>query len=118
VIFAGTNDIFLYSQTGAQTAALLQTYVDARNAAGWAYSDICVCTMLPRQSANESARTAYNSDIRTNAIKGYVVADVGADATIGVFSAPTNTTYYSDTIHPTDAGHAIVASIIKTAFFP
>lgn len=113
VIFAGTNDIFGGGKTGAQTAALLQTYVADRIAAGWSANHIIVCTMLPR-GGSDTARDALNADIRSNAVSvGYLVADLAANATIGVANANTNLTYYAaDQIHPIDAGHTIIASIV------
>lgn len=119
VIFAGTNDIFLNGTTGANTWTLLQAYINARIAAGWTAANICVVTMLPRQGQHESDRTAYNNLIRSNAAgMGYKVADAGADATIGCAGCENNTTYYSDTIHPTAAGHVIIANLISAVLFP
>jgi lysophospholipase L1-like esterase len=119
IIFAGTNDIFLNSTSGAATWTLLQTYINARISAGWTAANICVVTMLPRQNTKESDRTTYNGLIRSNAAgMGYKVADAGADATIGCAGCENNTTYYADTIHPTAAGHLIIQGLISAALFP
>lgn len=119
VIFAGTNDIFLNGTSGAATWTLAQTYINARIAAGWTAANICVGTMLPRQNANESARTTLNSSIRSNAASlGYKVCDFAANTTIGDAGDENNLTYYIDTIHPNDAGHAILAQIVKDTLFP
>ena len=119
VIFAGTNDIFLNGRNAAQTWALLQTYLNARISAGWTPANICVGTMLPRQSLNESIRTTYNASIRSNVPgMGCKVCDFAANATMGEAGDENNTTYYSDTIHPTDAGQAILAQIVKDTLFP
>lgn len=119
VIFAGTNDIFLNSTSGANTWLLLKAYIEARIAAGWSAANICVVTMLPRQGQHESDRTAYNSAIRSNqATYGYKIADVAANSTIGDAGDENNTTYYLDTIHPTAAGHVIIQGIISAALFP
>lgn len=119
VIFAGTNDIFLNGTSGANTWLLLKAYIEARIAAGWAASNICVVTMPPRQGGNEANRATYNNAIRSNqATYGYKIADAGADATIGCAGCENNTAYYLDTIHPTAAGHVIFASIIYAALFP
>lgn len=117
VIFAGTNDIFLNSTSGAATWTLLESYINARISAGWTAANICVGTMLPRQGQHESDRSTLNGSIRSNAAgMGYKVADFAADATMGPAGAENNTTYYQDLIHPTAAGHVILASIIKAAF--
>lgn len=119
VIFAGTNDIFLNSTTGANTWTLLQTYISARISAGWTAANICVGTMLPRQSSNESNRTALNNAIRSNqGTYGYKIADFAANATMGTSGQENNATYYSDTIHPTDAGQVILGNIVSAQLFP
>ena len=119
VIFAGTNDRFLNGTSGAGVWALLQAYINARIAAGWVPGNICVGTMLPRQGAYETDRAALNSSIRSNAATlGYKVCDFAADSRIGDAGDENNATYYSDTIHPTAAGHAILAAIVKAALFP
>lgn len=41
------------------------------------------------------------------------LADVGADATIGQAGDELNLTYYEDGIHPTEAGHVIIAGILQ-----
>lgn len=117
VIFAGTNDRFLNGTSGAAIWTLLQTYINARIAAGWLPGNICVGTMLPRQGLFETDRTTLNSSIRSNAAgMGYKVADFAADATMGPAGAENNATYYQDQIHPTAAGHVILANIVKAAF--
>lgn len=119
VVFAGTNDIFLNSSSGAATWTLLESYISARISAGWMAGNICVGTMLPRQGSNESARSTLNGSIRSNAAgTGYKVCDFAANSTIGDAGDENNATYYLDTIHPTDAGHAIMATIIVNALFP
>lgn len=119
VIFAGTNDIFLNNKTGTEAGALNLTYIDARIAAGWPAANICVGTMLPRQNAHEADRTTYNGLIRSNAVlRGYKVCDFAANSTIGDAGDENNTTYYSDTIHPTAAGQVIIAGVISAALFP
>lgn len=119
VIFAGTNDIFLNGTSGANTWTLAQTYINARISAGWTAANICVGTMLPRQNANEANRTTLNTSIRSNAAGlGYKVCDFAANTTIGDAGDENNPTYYLDTIHPNDAGHAILAQIVKDTLFP
>ena len=119
VIFAGTNGIFLKGNSGATEAALNLAYIDARLAAGWPADRICNCTMLPREGSHESDRTTYNSTIRTgSASRGVKVCDFAANATLGPAGAENNTTYYADRVHPTAAGHAILAGIIEAQLFP
>lgn len=119
VVFAGTNDIFLNGATGANCWALLQTYINARITAGWIPANICVVTMLPRQSTHESDRTTLNGLIVSNQVSlGYKIADAGVDPTYGVFAATANPTLYPDTIHPADACHTTIKNLIVAQLFP
>lgn len=119
IIFAGTNDIFLNGTSGAATWTLLESYINARISAGWTAGNICVGTMLPRQGAHEADRTTLNSSIRSNAAgMGYKVCDFAADSRIGDAGDENDATYYSDTIHPTAAGQAILSQIILSTLFP
>lgn len=118
IIFAGTNDIFLNSISGANTWTLLLAYINARISAGWAANRICVVTMLPRQGSHESDRTAYNGAIRSNqGSMGYLIADAAANSTLGDAGDKNNATYYADTIHLTDSGQAVLAGIISAQLF-
>jgi phospholipase/lecithinase/hemolysin len=75
--------------------------------------------MLPRQDAHEVDRTTYNTCITTNAAGKYTVVDFAANATMGAAGAEDNTTYYNvDKIHPTNAGHQILANIAQAAMYP
>lgn len=122
LLFAGSNDIHNTggNHSGTTTAALLQTYVAARIAAGWTPALIFVCTMLPRQNGlYESERTVFNSDVRFHAAgAGYTVVDLAANATIGPAGADQNSTYFEDATHLKDPGHAIAAPIISALMFP
>jgi hypothetical protein len=112
--FIGTNDLGL--SNGSVLPGWINSYAaycDARRALGW---KVVVCTLLP---SNRYA--AFNTDRATvnNALRGWVgvhcdaLVDFAADATMGPDSACTNTTYYMDGIHPTEAGHNILMPIWK-----
>lgn len=118
IIFAGSNDIYLGSSTGAATYAFLTDYIDARLLAGWDESEIFVCTMLPRE-LNTAERQAYNNAIVADAgNRDYVVVPLHTNANIGDDGDQNNATYFIDTVHPTNAGHAIIAQMIYDAMFP
>lgn len=118
VIFAGTNDIYLNAKTGAQTYTLLTTYIDARIAAGWLSSEIYVITMLPR-GLNTAERQNYNNAIVGDAGgRGYKVVAAHLNGNIGDDGDQNNATYFSDTVHPTNAGHTIIATLLKAQMFP
>ncbi len=68
----------------------------------------------------ELDRILYNTAIRNNMAGSNPMADVlydvGADTTIGLAGQQTNGTYYQgDNIHPSTAGHVIIAAGVVTA---
>src|SRR5262249_47764498 len=116
VHFSGVNDLGSGDTTGAYNA-IASDCLGRRNA-GY---QVVVVTILPRSdgatpSGFEANRQTVNTSIRNGiASFGTVVADAGADATIGVAGASSNATYYGDGLHLLSAGDAILASVVKTA---
>lgn len=114
----GTNDL----GAGVSAASLYTSYVafcQARKTAGW---KVVAFTILPRTNAGDPAdfeaqRTAFNALVRANYTAfAHALADVGADATIGVAGAQNNATYYNaDKVHLLAAGYTIVKNIVNTA---
>lgn len=113
VVFCGTNDL-ANGDSAATAYSELVTYCQARQAAGW---KVCVVTMLPRNDVSiEAARTTFNASVRSGWQSfANSIADIAADTAIGDSGDESNTTYYSDGIHPTAAGAAIVAGHISRA---
>lgn len=118
VAFAGSNGISINGNSAATEYTAFTNYIAARIAAGWTATNIIVCTMLPRTGVTDSVRTNYN---------GLIVADSGAygykvsrlDLTvIGAPGADLNTAYFYDGIHPTEFGHAVIATNIYNVMFP
>ncbi|CAN5484325.1 hypothetical protein BH10PLA2_BH10PLA2_17590 [soil metagenome] len=112
VVFVGTNSISLYSKTGAQTYASIQTICQNLRTSG--ASKIVVVTMLPRGSGVEAERQNLNNALRV----GYAgFADVLADVetlAMGAAGANANTLWYNvDGTHPNDTGHALLAGLIS-----
>lgn len=112
IAFAGTNGITIANHPASYEYGKLQSYVSALIASGVPADHIIVPTMLPRGSAVEAARVAYNALIVSGASMGYRVARLDLDPNIGGAGANTNTAWFSDGTHPTDAGHDIIARII------
>jgi lysophospholipase L1-like esterase len=93
-------------------------YCNARRAVGW---KVVVGTITPRTIAAvpanfETDRLYVNNLLRTNYLSfADALADVGSDATIGQTGQSDNTTYYTDKVHFTDAGYALVEPYFRNA---
>lgn len=117
----GVNDIFNKCNLGAsaataaaETIADWESYVTARKAAGWQVVSIPIIKIgAGYWTANmETARLAVNTHIRASSLWD-ALADLDARSE---FSDPNNGTYYqTDKVHPTTAGNAVFASVVKTA---
>ena len=119
IAFAGTNGITIARHDAAYEYGKLQTYVQGRIDAGWDRSQIIVCTMLPRNGVPEAIRADYNARIVNGAMAlGYKVARLDLDPHIGTDGASANTDYFADGVHPTDAGHDLIARMIYAVMFP
>lgn len=121
VLFAGTNDLCSCggNSTAAQTYAFFQTYIAARQSAGWAANTkVIVVTTLPRTGVDNTQRAIYNGDLVTGAATyGYALARVDLDPNIGCDSCNTNLTYYQNDggTHPNQTGQQIIANIVCLA---
>lgn len=109
-IWGGVND----GVDGQTMYDRLQTYCLARRAAGW---KTIVCTEIDAQGANQISNgyhathyLALNILLRADHSFADGFADLGADPRL---QDATDVTYYlSDLVHLTDAGYAVVASIV------
>lgn len=97
--------------TPAAYAAAVGAWCLSQKAAGW--DKIVTSTVLSRTDAqaNDTNRNAYNAIItgagwkEANGVDA--IADFAADSIMGVDAAPTvNPTYFADTVHPGQTGHA------------
>lgn len=114
-VLVGTNDL---ANTG--TAAALETawasYMTARRTAGW--NKIIACTLTSTNDATKQPKIdTFNTWLHANyATYADALSDFAADANLGCgTTCGANTTYFSDGLHPTAAGQAIMAPIAKTA---
>ena len=111
VLFAGSNDICLYSQTGAQTYTSLQSLCTLLRYANPTLPILGV-TMLPRGASFETERQSLCNLMVANSGSPFtLVADVRT-LPMGAPGANNSSTYYADTTHPNDAGHASLYSLI------
>lgn len=105
----------LIGANGIPLDADLIAYLDARRAAGWL---VVLGTITPKNGdgAFNTARATKNTTYRTwVGTHADAIADFAADATMGPDSAAADTTYYSDGLHPTAAGQAILETIYRAA---
>ena len=111
ILFAGTNDVDSFSSSPASTLASIETWVTKVKSAGCL---TFVGTMLSRQSpggdTNKDALDALIlSSVKAAGADG--VIDFAANPLLGADGASTNATYFnSDNIHPTAAGHLLLAA--------
>ena len=112
-VFFGANDMH-GGGTAASFESALQTYCQARRAAGW---KVVVATVLPQTTSGFNAkRNDANTWIRANwSTFADGLADIAGDATMGPDAAASNATYYSDGLHPTAAGQLLMEPYFTAA---
>jgi len=113
-VLIGANDCAAPSGfVAANFVADLKAYCQARQATGW---KVVLCTILPNTTNSAvTNRNAANALIYADPSFYDALADLAANATMGPDAACLNATYYPDGVHPSDAGHAILAPIVKAA---
>jgi lysophospholipase L1-like esterase len=114
-LFAGTNDIGDAGKTDVDVRGYRQSLMGKAKTTGYLR---VATTLISRADGNwnstkEGYRQADNTWVRANwqTIAEYFV-DVDA---IPETQDPTNTTYFADRIHPTDALYAIIAEAFRVA---
>lgn len=117
VLWGGTNDLGLGAATAAQVLTRTAQFVAARRAAGWR---VVTVTMLPRTDGAkpvgfDANRATINTALIANAggIYGDAIANPASDTRIGDDGDSEDTTYYSDKLHMTPTGYAIVAQYVR-----
>lgn len=111
VLWSGSNDIF-NSDSGATTYTNLSAVIATLKATGWI---VVVPTMLPRSdvtAGKETQRGNFNAAILGNAAAANYVVDMTGIANL---QNTADATYFSDTIHLTDAGYGLVAQAVHDA---
>lgn len=117
--WGGGNDIYT---SGTDAGALFSLYVDLCRGRRVSGAKVVACTQLPRSIVStpayyERQRLAFNAMVRAQwRTFADALADMGADATIGLAGSEMNTTYYDpDRVHMTNAGYAVVEGIVRAA---
>lgn len=115
VAWEGLNDLFAGS-TAAQAYANLVSYYGARKAKGFVViaATIIDCQNGSKPGSFDTDRATVNANLLANYLTwGHAVADLAAQPEL---SNANDTTYFStDKTHLTDAGYAVVASVVRTA---
>lgn len=114
IVFGGTNDIFLGGVDGPTAFARLKVVCGLIRSSHPNVKIVAV-TPLPRQNNGqfEIDRQAMRALINAGDSSYDFVSDWGGNTTMALNAASsTNTTYFVDQIHPTNAGHIIGASIV------
>lgn len=112
VLWGGTNDLHAAADA-TTTYDRIVTYATNRRNAGYT---VVVNTLLPRdnsEDAFEEYRQSVNQRIRDN-WEDFAdrLSDIASDSRIGDEADIANATYYSDSVHMTNAGYAIVAEYV------
>ena len=117
VIWGGTNDIALWNHTSDEVYLDLVQYAEERHQRGFR---VVVLTMLPRSDSYaqpdfEARRQHFNDKVRAGWESfADLLVDVANDQRIGAPGAEENLAYYtSDRVHISDAGHGVVASLVR-----
>ncbi len=120
----GANDIGLgnaYSGNPNQYLTDYTTLINAFRASG-VFFKIVGATIISRTSQTDGG-TQFDSDraVINPALRAMVgttldaIADFAANTTMGANGAANNTTYFNSGVHPTDAGHALMAPYAEAA---
>lgn len=101
--------------TDEATLETLMVYCDARKAVGF---KVYLTTLLPQSTAthvNFNAARAYLNPIMRNAVGTRIdgVIDWAADPIMGTALAGNDTILYSDGIHPTTKGQALLSMVTR-----
>lgn len=116
-IFVGAND-FLLGFTTTQCYSNLLSWVALAKADGF---NVLVITPISHiGTINGVTGDDYVADLAGKIIagaaaNGYTVVNAHGNANLGGVGAYANTTYFSDGIHPTQAGQDILASLFEAA---
>ncbi len=117
-VLIGANDL-TSAMTTAQFLSDFAAWCDTARAAGWI---VVICTILPNTNVGFNAkRNVANTELRLWTTNGSTVpgkhadyiCDFAADATMGPDAAASNVTYYPDGVHPSNAGHVILETVLR-----
>ncbi|MEJ0021442.1 MAG: 6-bladed beta-propeller [Candidatus Doudnabacteria bacterium] len=115
-LMGGTNDLH-FGADAITTYNRIVSYAQARRAVGF---KVIVNTILPRTEPTlptfEADRQTVNSLLRANWPSfADGLSDIASSSVMGQPGEDSDTTYYHDGIHPTDAGYGILAGYVAAA---
>jgi hypothetical protein len=90
---------------------LIQAWIDTIRGLG---AKFVLCTTSSRNGTTYASQSAFNANLAA-LLRYDALCDIGANATLAANNAYTNTTYFYDGLHWTQAGHDIAAPIYQAA---
>lgn len=111
-VLIGVNDSITGDASDNSFFNRLRNYCINRQRAGWR---VIICTLLPAISdaTYETWRTTVNGWIRADSGFYDAIADFAANPVMGQFTSVLDPVYYADSLHPTQAGQAVLASVLE-----
>lgn len=107
MVWFGANDLVNFN--AATFFAAYKAYCQARASAGYL---VIACTALPNTAitgaGHESDRLSANTSIRGDTSFYHALADFASDPIMGLTATNSDTTYYSDGVHPTNTGNNLL----------
>jgi lysophospholipase L1-like esterase len=115
LLFAGTNDIALGSQTGAATNTRLETFATTIKS-HIATAKVYALTMLSRTGVT-TVRTDFNTALLTNtaSVTGILYSKTGSSLDGVIDVASLSPTIGGDGVHPANTGHGEIANGVDDA---
>jgi hypothetical protein len=127
-VWGGYWDICKGRKTGEELFAAFEAWLAARVAAGWAYKQIVVLTIIdagdgcffgPRMPVEDydARRKAFNLRVASKGAElGFRVVRLDLDPRLGVRGASSKNIYFKDKVHPRDLGQTVVAELVRDGF--
>lgn len=110
VLWAGTNDLTTLGASAATVFSNLQSVYAAAKARGM---HVVGCTEVGSSTGDKAGlNTLLKGAYSGGTLNADVLVDLAADSRL---QDPTNTTYFADNLHPTNAGYGVIASLFAPA---
>ena len=117
-LWGGVNDVLFYGQTPAQVAASLECLVTKAKARG---AKVILATEISSESSSgtvgDNGKDGLDAILRASAYSWGIdnLADLATDPHLGADGASSNTSCFSDGLHPTTSCEPYVTTIMQNA---